>query len=120
MREAHCISACARVTPVEFSRTRQLLRSNADLTSKHPEIDTIPEDRIEDHDLCPWSCALDYSAGHVIVACVWSKADYVSRFVHERALRHGLAVYDPQSTRIAYPDGVQPLSSGKRACWRFW
>ena len=25
----------------------------AELTAKHPEIDTIPEERIDDHDYCP-------------------------------------------------------------------
>jgi hypothetical protein len=29
-----------------------------ELTAKHPEIDTVPDDRIDDHDYCPWSCAL--------------------------------------------------------------
>src|SRR5712664_3076942 len=47
----------------------------AELTAKHPEIDTVPEDRIDDHDYCPWSCALDRSPAHVIMTCVWPKAD---------------------------------------------
>jgi hypothetical protein len=75
----------------------------AELTAKHPELDTVPDDRIDDHDYCPWSCGHDYSSGHVIISCVWSKADYVSRLVHELAGKHGLAVYDPQSKRISYP-----------------
>ena len=91
-----------------------------ELTAKHPEIDTIPEDRVDDHDYCPWSCALDRSPGHVIMSCVWSKADYVTRFVHELAIRHGLAVYDPQSDRITYPDAAPPSAEPKRPWWRFW
>jgi len=74
-----------------------------ELTSRHPEIDTIPEDRLDDHDYCPWSCALDRSPGHVIMPCVWSQAERVERLVHELAEKHGLAVYDPQSGHITYP-----------------
>jgi len=92
----------------------------ADLTAKHPEIDTVPEDRIDDHDYCPWSCALDRSPGHVIMPCVWSKADYVARLVHELALKHGLAVYDPQSDRITYPDATPQSPERTRPWWRFW
>ena len=51
------------------------------LTAIHPEIDTIPEERIDDHDYCPWSCALDRSPAHVIMPCVWSQADRVHRLV---------------------------------------
>jgi hypothetical protein len=91
-----------------------------ELTAKHPEIDTIPEDRIDDHDYCPWSCALDRSGRHVIMACVWSKADYVTGFVHDLARKHGLAVYDPQSERITYPDGSPAAADGRRPWWRFW
>jgi len=58
----------------------------AELTAKHPEIDTVPDDRIDDHDYCPWSCALDRSPGHLIMSCVWSKAEYVESLVHELAL----------------------------------
>jgi hypothetical protein len=89
-----------------------------ELTAKHPEIDTIPEDRIDDHDYCPWSCALDRSPGHVIMPCVWSKAEYVDGFVRELARKHGLAVYDPQTGTITYPDE----RSGKKdkPWWKVW
>ena len=76
----------------------------AELTALHPEIDTVPDDRLDDHNYCPWSCALDRSPGHVIVPCVWSQADQVTSLVHELAQKHGLAVYDQQSGRITYPD----------------
>ena len=77
----------------------------ADLTAKHPEIDTIPEERIDDHDYCPWSCKLDHSPSHVIMCCVWSKANYVHELVQGLARKHGLALYDPQSEEVTYPDG---------------
>jgi hypothetical protein len=41
-----------------------------ELTARHPEIDAVPEERIDDHDFCPWSCKLDRSPGHVIMSCV--------------------------------------------------
>ena len=91
----------------------------AELTAQHPEIDSIPEDRIDDHDYCPWSCALDKSDAHVIMPCVWSKADYVHRYVHALGAKHGLAVFDPQSETITYPDGPQP-GEVKKAWWKLW
>ena len=78
----------------------------AELTGRHPEIDTIPEEKVDDHDYCPWSCKLDHSPGHVIMSCVWPKAPHVGQLVASLARKHGLAVYDPQSDRVTYPDGT--------------
>jgi hypothetical protein len=75
-----------------------------ELTAHHPEIDTIPEDRIGDHDFCPWSVAFDRSPGHLIMCCVWPKADYVGDLLKALARKHGLALYDPQSERVLYAD----------------
>jgi predicted nucleic acid-binding protein len=86
----------------------------AELTSKHPEIDAIPEEKAGDLDYCPWSCKLDRSPGHVIMSCVWPKATYVGDLVKELAREHGLAVYDPQSDVVTYPDG----STGAKAAGR--
>lgn len=77
----------------------------AELTARHPEIDTIPEEKIDDHDYCPWSCKLDYSPSYVIMCCVWSKANYVHDLVQALARKHGLVLYDPQSEKVTYPDG---------------
>lgn len=66
-----------------------------DLIARHPEIDSIPEERVGDFDYCPWSCAIDRSPGHVITACVWTKAEYVDQLIHELARKHGVAVFDP-------------------------
>jgi len=84
----------------------------AELTTKHPEIDTVPEEKIDDHDYCPWSCKLDYSPSYVIMSCVWSKATYVHRLVKGLARKHGLAVYDPQSEEVIYPDGSAGAKGG--------
>ena len=76
-----------------------------ELIARYPEIDTIPEEKIDDHDHCPWSCKLDYSPGHVVMSCVWSKANDVHQLVENLGRKHGLAIYDPQSDVITYPDG---------------
>jgi|SRR5579871_2891360 len=77
----------------------------AELIAKHPEIDTVPSDKIDDHDYCPWSCAIDHSPGHVITNCIWPKATYVHHLVKSLAAKHGLALFDPQVGEIIYPDG---------------
>ena len=94
-----------------------------ELTAKHPEIDTVPDHLIDDHDYCPWSCALDRSPGHVIMPCVWSKAEYVDGLVRELARKHGLAVFDPQSGRITYPDASsssRTTPKTDRPWWKVW
>ena len=40
------------------------------LTALHPEIDAVAEREIDDHDYCPWSCALDRSSEGTSYACV--------------------------------------------------
>jgi hypothetical protein len=84
----------------------------AELTAKHPESDTIPRDKIDDHDYCPWSCKLDYSPAHVIMCCVWHKATDVSRLVENLACKHSLAMYDPQSGIVTYHDGSTGTKTG--------
>jgi hypothetical protein len=91
-----------------------------ELVAKHPEIDDIPEDRIDDHEYCPWSVAMDRSPGHVILCCVWSRAGYVRRYVGQLAAKHGLVLYDPQEGTAIYPGGSDP-SGGTRgkSWWKF-
>ena len=87
----------------------------AELTSRHPEIDDIAEDQLDDHDLCPWSCAFDRSEGHLIMCCVWSKADYVGQLLAGLAVKHNLALYDPQSDRLTYPN-----EKPTKPWWKVW
>ncbi len=75
-----------------------------ELIAHYPEIDTIPDALIDDSDYCPWSCALDRSPGHVVMACVWSQAESVERFVRRLAGKHGLTMYDPQLGSVHHPD----------------
>ena len=88
-----------------------------ELTAKHPEINTIARETIGDHDLCPWSCMLDHSPAHVIMSCVWSKATEIHRLVQDLAGKHGLAVYDPQSDVVTYPDGSTGTQASRGALW---
>jgi len=69
----------------------------------HPEIDDIPDDKIGDFDFCPWSIGHEFSDRHIILSCVWSHANYVHDLVLGLAKKHGLAVFDPQLTKIHYP-----------------
>jgi hypothetical protein len=76
----------------------------AEITSLHPEIGDVPDDRKEDLDFSPWSAHFDRSAGHLIMCCVWSKADYVGRLVQTLARKHALSCFDPQAGTIFCPD----------------
>ncbi len=91
-----------------------------ELTRLHPEIDDVPEDRIDDTEYCPWSVAMDRSDGHVIMACVWSRADYVRQLVRDLARKHGLAVFDPQEGRVFYPSDGMSAPAPKRPWWKAW
>ena len=74
-----------------------------ELTTRYPEFEMVPEDRIDDSSYCPWSGALGKSPGHVIMSCVWSQAEAVEKFVCLLAHKHGLAVFNPQVNQIYYP-----------------
>ncbi|MES9934593.1 MAG: hypothetical protein ABW162_17460 [Candidatus Sedimenticola sp. PURPLELP] len=89
-----------------------------ELTAKHPEIDDVPEEEIDDTDLCPWSIAFDRSPGHLIISCVWPKSDYVYELVADLARKHELALFSPQAEIIVYPDGSE--GSGNKPWWKFW
>jgi hypothetical protein len=92
-----------------------------ELIAKHPEIDDVPEDRIDDDEYCPWSVAMDRSAGHVIMCCVWSRAEYVRGFVGQLALKHGLVLYDPQEGNAIYPSGgTRPDGETRKSRWKLW
>ncbi len=89
-----------------------------ELTARHPELDDVPDDRVDDMDFCPWSIAFDRSDRHLLMCAVWSKATYVEEIVRTLAVKHGLAVFDPQSEKLYLP-GKQ--STGvDRPWWRFW
>lgn len=78
-----------------------------DLIKRWPELDSIPEDKIGDHDYCPWSCEISHSGMAVVTACVWPMADKVGSFVRELATKHNLVFYDPQSERVSLPQQLK-------------
>jgi hypothetical protein len=88
----------------------------SELVAKHPQIDDISDEQVDDHNLCPWSVAFDRSPRHIIMCCVWSKADYVGGLLKSLAKKHGLALYDPQSERVHYPDGANV----DKPWWKIW
>lgn len=90
----------------------------AELTERHPEIDDVPEDRIDDTDFCPWSIAFDRSDRHILMCAVWAKATYVEETVRTLASKHGLAVFNPQSEKLYVPG--KPTTSNDRPWWYFW
>ncbi len=83
-----------------------------ELIQRWPEIDTILDDRVDDIDLCPWSCALNHSGKAVVIACVWPKAAEVAQFVEKLARRHRLVLFDPQANRVILPEHLAPPKSG--------
>ena len=89
----------------------------SELTTKYPEIDTVPVEKMDKHDFCPWSCKIDHSPSHVVMSCVWSEATYVHQFVQDLARKHGLAIYDPQSDVVTYPDGSTGTRANRGALW---
>jgi len=89
----------------------------AELTAKHPEIDKVSKEKIDDHDYSPWSCNLDRSPGHVIMSCVCPKATYVYQLVEDLACKHALALYDPQSDVVTYPYGSTGTRANRGALW---
>jgi hypothetical protein len=86
----------------------------AEITSLHPEINDVPDDRIDDLNFSPWSVAFDRSAGHLIMCCVWPKAEYVRNLVQTLARKHSLAFFDPQAGTIVYPGVLILTAEGGR------
>jgi len=89
-----------------------------ELTSMHPQIDDIPEEEIDNSDLCPWSIAFDRSDKHILMCSVWSKADYVESLVRSLAFKHGLAMFNPQIGALHL--ATQPSAAPTRSWWKFW
>jgi hypothetical protein len=71
---------------------------------KWPEIDTVPEEKIDDKEYCPWSCALSHSGMAVVMACVWSMADEVTALVQELSKKYHLVLFNPQTDTVSIPE----------------
>lgn len=88
-----------------------------ELTTRWPELDAVPDDKIDDKDLCPWSCEISHSGMAVVTACVWSMADKVGHFVEELAIKHRLVFFDPQSERVRVPEHLMAMQGRKSSWW---
>ena len=72
-----------------------------ELTRRWPEIDTVPEEKLGDHDYCPWSCEICHSGMAVVTACnlalvafvPWSNHSYPGALLLPIALPDFLFVY---------------------------
>jgi len=78
-----------------------------DLTKRWPELQTVPAEKVGDHDYCPWSCEISHSGMAVVTACVWPMAGKVGSFIGELAIKHKLVFYDPQSDRVLVPEHLR-------------
>jgi hypothetical protein len=78
-----------------------------ELTRHWPELDTVSEEKIDDKEYCPWSCAISHSGIAVVTACVWPMADKVGSFVKDLATKHQLVLFDPQSERVHLPERLK-------------
>lgn len=58
----------------------------------------MSEYEIDNLDLCPWSTAFDKSEGHIIMSCVFSRAEYVNVLIQKLAKKYELSFYEPQDT----------------------
>jgi hypothetical protein len=85
-----------------------------ELCLAYPEIDTLPEDKVDD---CPWSCAHDRSGWHVLVAISYGeRTAAVAQLVVDLAEKNGLLCYDPQGPDVYLPPQLKP----KKSRFRFW
>jgi hypothetical protein len=95
-----------------------------ELTGRWPELDTVPEEKIDDKDYCPWSCAISHSGMAVVTPCVWSMAGKVGSSIEELARKYKLVFFDPQSERVVLPEHLKGVraqrgtGSGERSADR--
>jgi len=75
-----------------------------DLVARFPELDDVPDDKIDDSSYCPWSCRIDRSPRHLVLSFVFSSAEMVGDFVGALQEKHRVTVYDPQEGKEYFPD----------------
>jgi hypothetical protein len=88
----------------------------AELTARYPPIDDTSKADADHEYLCPWSGPFIKSGGHVIMSCLWPRAEYMGTLITSLAAKHGLALYDPQTLRIKYP----LKAATRKSWWKFW
>ena len=81
------------------------------LISLYPEVETLPEDELDDS---PWACSMEVSGSHVIMAIVPEQSEKVVPQVLALAEENGLVCFDPPG-----PPGLPasvPVGETRRCC----
>ena len=75
------------------------------LTGLYPDIDTLPEDKVDDS---PWACSIEVSGDHVIMALRLDRYASVFPVIMQLANHHGLVCFDPQNFKVHLPENLKP------------
>jgi hypothetical protein len=70
------------------------------LISLYPEVETLPEDELDDS---PWACSMEVSGSHVIMAIVPEQSEKVVPQVLALSEENGLVCFDPQARQAYLP-----------------
>ncbi len=77
--------------------SENILNFLRDLTVEYPEINNCTDDELED---CPWSVDFDKSEGHVLICCVWSRAEEMLEKISFLARKHKVQCFNPQEGQL--------------------
>jgi hypothetical protein len=91
----------------------RIKRFVTDLTADYPQIDDLPEEKLND---CPWSCAFDWGTSWVIMSMVWSRCQETAKAIFHLSRQHGLALFDPQTEFAYLPDDVVQTAGVTLTC----
>ena len=67
------------------------------LISLYPEIETLPEEELDDS---PWACGMEVSGSHVIMGIVPEQSEKVVPQVLALTEENGLVCFDPQAGQV--------------------
>jgi hypothetical protein len=79
------------------------------LIGLYPEIDTLPEEELDDS---PWASSMEVSDSHVIMAIVPEQSEKVIPRVLALAEENGLVCFDPQASRVYLPPHLVAKQGG--------
>ena len=79
------------------------------LIGLYPEIDTLPEEELDDS---PWASSMEVSDSHVIMAIVPEQSEKVVPQVLALAEENGLVCFDPQAGRVYLPPHLVAKQGG--------
>ena len=89
-----------------------------ELIKRWPELDTVPDEKLGNHDYCPWSCQISHSGMAVVTASVWPMAGKVEAVMKELAIKHKLVFFDPQSDRVLLPEHLRTQRASEGSWFR--